>query len=75
MTYLQYNPVFCHLQALLYMEQPEQTVERMSQKAGGGLADGFTLSRHYAGVCLHIQYMFAHMYVYECVCILSKWSH
>lgn len=34
------------------MEQLEQTLERVSQKAGGMLANGITLSRHYAGVCV-----------------------
>lgn len=43
----------CCLKALLHVEQLEQTVDRMSEKTGGVLADGTTLSRHYAGVCLY----------------------
>lgn len=38
------------------MEQLKQTVERMSQKAGGVLEDGTTLPRHHAGVCLYTVY-------------------
>lgn len=54
----------CPLKALLHVEQLEQTVARMSQKAGGVLADGSTLSRHYAGVCPKSIYLYVCMHAH-----------
>lgn len=38
-------------EALLHLEQPEQSVDWLQQEAGGILADGSAVPRHNAGVC------------------------
>lgn len=63
------KPVWC-LEALLHVEPADETVEWMSHKAGGVLADGAILSRHPAGECPFAVLVYVHKpYANKCVMV------